>query len=82
MIGIVNRLGEITDNEQSSSMDRLENLAAFQTRVLLHALSFPAAKRVVYSTCSRHQEENESVVFKVLKKVFEFLVCLYTCVVF
>ncbi len=49
------------------SAKRLQNLANFQTSVLRHALSFPAAKRVVYSTCSIHQEENENVVQDVLR---------------
>merc|ERR1719411_664746 len=30
----------------------LERLAALQTRLLSHALSFPGARRVVYSTCA------------------------------
>ena len=38
---------------------RLERLSRFQERALLHALSFPRARRVVYSTCSVHVRENE-----------------------
>ncbi|XP_047971504.1 25S rRNA (cytosine-C(5))-methyltransferase NSUN5 isoform X1 [Salvia hispanica] len=45
---------------------RLRKLAAFQKRVLEHALSFPAVDRIVYSTCSIHQIENEDVVNSVL----------------
>ncbi|KAL1552322.1 putative 28S rRNA (cytosine-C(5))-methyltransferase [Salvia divinorum] len=45
---------------------RLRKLAAFQKRVLEHALSFPAVERIAYSTCSIHQIENEDVVNSVL----------------
>ncbi len=64
--GIVNRLGVA-----GADARRLRHLAAFQTRVLLHSLAFPAARRVVYSTCSTRSEENEDVVFNVLSKVRE-----------
>lgn len=45
---------------------RLEALSAFQLKLLLHAFRFPRAKRVTYSTCSIHAEENEHVVVKAL----------------
>ncbi|KAF5787744.1 putative 16S rRNA (cytosine(967)-C(5))-methyltransferase [Helianthus annuus] len=45
---------------------RLVKLAAFQKKALIHALSFPSVERVVYSTCSVHQIENEDVVKSVL----------------
>lgn len=54
--------------EVVSSAERLQALAGFQRRVLNHALSFPALQRLVYSTCSLHQEENEDVVQAVLQK--------------
>ena len=41
---------------------RLEALAQFQERVLRHALSAPALRRLVYSTCSVHERENEAVI--------------------
>ncbi|NXD28704.1 NSUN5 methyltransferase, partial [Spelaeornis formosus] len=54
--------------EAAPSAERLQALAGFQRRVLSHALSFPALRRVVYSTCSLHQEENEDVVQAVLQE--------------
>lgn len=49
-----------------SDVIRLTNLAAFQKRALEHALSFPSVERIVYSTCSVHQIENEDVIKSVL----------------
>ncbi|XP_059274846.1 25S rRNA (cytosine-C(5))-methyltransferase NSUN5 [Lycium ferocissimum] len=49
-----------------SDVNRLEKLAAFQKKALEHALSFPAVERIVYSTCSINQVENEDVVKSVL----------------
>jgi putative methyltransferase len=45
---------------------RVRRLAAFQLAALRHALAFPAAARVAYSTCSVHAAENEGVVAAVL----------------
>ncbi|XP_069470880.1 28S rRNA (cytosine-C(5))-methyltransferase isoform X2 [Ambystoma mexicanum] len=64
--GIVDRMNDVTDDMGSSSMDRLQALATFQLKVLNHALSFPAVERLVYSTCSVHQVENEDVVRETL----------------
>ena len=46
----------------------MEALAAFQEAALRHALRFPAARRVAYSTCSLHARENERVVAAVLEE--------------
>ncbi|KAL4891578.1 S-adenosyl-L-methionine-dependent methyltransferase [Aspergillus ambiguus] len=46
--------------------DRLTKLSNLQTRIVEHALGFPAAVRVTYSTCSIHLVENEAVVARVL----------------
>ena len=45
---------------------RLCGVACLQEAALLHALQFPALQRLVYSTCSIHQRENEDVVSAVL----------------
>ncbi|PYI00369.1 S-adenosyl-L-methionine-dependent methyltransferase [Aspergillus sclerotiicarbonarius CBS 121057] len=46
--------------------DRLIKLSNLQTRIVEHALSFPAATRVTYSTCSIHLLENEAAVSRIL----------------
>ncbi|KAK3062207.1 hypothetical protein LTS18_004609 [Coniosporium uncinatum] len=46
--------------------ERLEALSAFQLKLLLHAMKFPAARKITYSTCSVHAEENEYVVLRAL----------------
>ncbi|KAF2718740.1 S-adenosyl-L-methionine-dependent methyltransferase [Polychaeton citri CBS 116435] len=46
---------------------RLDNLAEFQLRILKHAMSFAAANRITYSTCSVHATENEDVVIRALR---------------
>ena len=47
--------------------ERLTKLSNLQTHIVEHALSFPAAKRITYSTCSIHEIENEAVVARVLR---------------
>lgn len=46
---------------------RLEALSTFQLTLLLHSFRFPVAKKVTYSTCSVHSQENEDVVMAALK---------------
>ena len=46
--------------------ERIAELVALQTSLLTHALRFPSLRRVVYSTCSLYQRENEEVVRGVL----------------
>lgn len=59
--------------------DRLSKLSNLQATLLRHALMhFPSVKRVVYSTCSVNEEENEKVVEEVLSyvnKEFQLLNC-------
>lgn len=50
---------------------RLQSLAAFQTKALRHALTLPKLERLVYSTCSIHDVENELVVKAVLEEAQE-----------
>ncbi|KAM8991232.1 28S rRNA (cytosine-C(5))-methyltransferase isoform 1-T1 [Ara ararauna] len=63
--GMVNR---VPVAEAAASAERLQALAGFQRKVLSHGLSFPALRRLVYSTCSLHREENEDVVGAVLQE--------------
>ena len=68
----MDRLNDITDDNNSASTERLEHLSNFQVTCLKHALTFPKVKRVVYSTCSIHQQENEDVVNEVLSQAQNF----------
>lgn len=61
--------GHVADPTET---ERLNKLSAFQKKALRHALSFPAAERVVYSTCSIHQVENEDVIKSVLPTAMSF----------
>ena len=61
-------------NDDSTADDkakRIHSLANFQLVALKHAMSFPSVDRIVYSTCSVHDEENEVVVGKALSEVNE-----------
>lgn len=49
-----------------ASQNRLLKLSNLQTLIVEHAMKFPAAKRITYSTCSIHEQENEVVVSRVL----------------
>jgi 16S rRNA C967 or C1407 C5-methylase (RsmB/RsmF family) len=53
---------EEREREKRRKRRRLDKLAEFQLSALKHALRFPNARRVAYSTCSVHAEENERVV--------------------
>ncbi|KAJ2137080.1 hypothetical protein IW139_000125 [Coemansia sp. RSA 353] len=82
--GIVNRMDVLVDSYIALSQDadqvakpetdkaRLASLAEFQTSIVLHAMRFPNIKRISYSTCSVHEEENEAVVARVLAAQSEF----------
>jgi putative methyltransferase len=66
----VNKATSATDeNEMASThldLERLTKLSNLQTRIVEHAMAFPAATRITYSTCSIHLIENESVVSRLL----------------
>lgn len=50
----------------ATSPERLAKLSDWQCRIVEHAMAFPAAQRITYSTCSIHCEENETVVARLL----------------
>lgn len=54
--------------DQEKIQARLASLASFQLRCLNHGLKFPRLKRLVYSTCSVHSQENEEVVTACLEQ--------------
>eukprot|EP00012_Vannella_robusta_P008028 CAMPEP_0206206876 /NCGR_PEP_ID=MMETSP0166-20121206/15248_1 /ASSEMBLY_ACC=CAM_ASM_000260 /TAXON_ID=95228 /ORGANISM="Vannella robusta, Strain DIVA3 518/3/11/1/6" /LENGTH=138 /DNA_ID=CAMNT_0053627513 /DNA_START=48 /DNA_END=460 /DNA_ORIENTATION=- len=66
--GIVSRLDNLLAVSDYTAK-RKEQLANFQKKILCHALSFSNAQRVVYSTCSLFEEENEQVVEFVLQEM-------------
>ncbi|KAL8711196.1 MAG: hypothetical protein Q9220_004341 [cf. Caloplaca sp. 1 TL-2023] len=54
-------------NEHEQLSKRLQALHKFQLELLLHAFRFPYARKISYSTCSIHAEENENVVIAALR---------------
>lgn len=52
--------------ETPTQPDRLATLSNFQLHILTHAMRFPSARKITYSTCSVHFQENEGVVFQAL----------------
>ncbi|VEN48827.1 unnamed protein product [Callosobruchus maculatus] len=64
---------ERSTEAENKDLARLEKLAGFQILILRSALTrYPDAKRVAYSTCSLHPEENEEVVRQVLETNYNF----------
>ena len=63
---------EINGRSEKCAPGRLRSLQSFQVLLLRHALlNFPSVKKVVYSTCSIHPEENEHVIDEVLSDIGE-----------
>ncbi|KAJ3160843.1 putative 28S rRNA (cytosine-C(5))-methyltransferase [Geranomyces michiganensis] len=71
--GLENESEEEASTAAAASEARVAALADFQAKAILHAFQFPKIKKVVYSTCSKHREENEDVVQKVLAAQTEFI---------
>ena len=58
----------IRETESSDLLStRLAALSTFQLKLLSHALEFPKARKITYSTCSTYAQENEHVVIKALE---------------
>jgi len=68
--GIVKRFEPVDKSKENENLKfRLRKLSSLQCRLLDHASLFPNVQRIVYSTCSIHAEENESVVGQTLSKI-------------
>ncbi|KAH3662610.1 hypothetical protein OGAPHI_005862 [Ogataea philodendri] len=63
--GIFGRAFEENDAQEYTE-ERLKKLASFQASIMKHAMKFPNARKIVYSTCSIHAQENEQVVVDLL----------------
>ncbi|XP_040009851.1 probable 28S rRNA (cytosine-C(5))-methyltransferase [Xiphias gladius] len=61
-------LRDNTSADQGTDQARLASLASFQLRCLNHSLTFPRLKRLAYSTCSIHSQENEEVITACLQQ--------------
>lgn len=67
--GIPSRLDHLVPSApEEEQLSRIRALSNFQIAILSHALRFSGAKRVVYSTCSIWEQEDEGVVMRVLGK--------------
>mmetsp|Transcript_39497 Transcript_39497/g.57679 ORF Transcript_39497/g.57679 Transcript_39497/m.57679 type:complete len:685 (-) Transcript_39497:219-2273(-) len=54
------------DKREKEEKERIESLSNFQLLALRHAMSFPNVTKIIYSTCSIHQREDEDVVHAAL----------------
>ncbi|GAA5943672.1 rRNA (cytosine-C5-)-methyltransferase RCM1 [Sporobolomyces koalae] len=67
--GIPSRLDHLVPTvPDEENLARVKALSNFQLAILAHALRFSGAKRVVYSTCSIWEQEDEGVVMRILGK--------------
>lgn len=69
---VINFISGLFGKESEKDISRIEKLQKNQILLLKHALRFPNVKRVVYSTCSIYEEENEAVVEQVMEKVSKY----------
>jgi len=58
-----------TNGDNKKEEKRIQSLSNFQLVALKHSMQFPNVDRIVYSTCSVHDEENEMVVSKALSEI-------------
>ncbi|KAF4971448.1 hypothetical protein FZEAL_9847 [Fusarium zealandicum] len=58
---------ETVVNSEKDLEARLEALSGFQLTLLCHAFRFPSARKITYSTCSIHMQENERVIIRALE---------------
>ena len=61
---------KLSESTTESTKERLQKLSTLQKKLLAHAFKFPNVKRIVYSTCSIHEEENELVVAESMQDEF------------
>lgn len=67
--GIPSRLDHLVPTvPDAENLSRVKALSNFQLAILSHALRFSGARRVVYSTCSIWEQEDEGVVMRILGK--------------
>ncbi len=57
----------LDDSNSEKLQARLSALSNFQVKLIKHAFRFPSARKITYSTCSIHAEENENVVIEALR---------------
>ena len=57
----------VENSGQTKLERRLHQLSEFQLLMIRHAFKFPSLRKVVYSTCSIHAQENENVVIRALE---------------
>lgn len=57
---------DLSADPNTMTKERLTKLSNLQFRIVQHALSFPSATHITYSTCSIHLLENEGVVSRIL----------------
>ncbi|GAA5982982.1 hypothetical protein JCM11641_006906 [Rhodosporidiobolus odoratus] len=67
--GIPSRLDHLIPSApEAEQLQRIKALSNFQLAIVSHALRFSGVKRVVYSTCSVWEQEDEGVVMRVLAR--------------